>query len=85
MSATNNRFLQSSLTSNDLATETTFKGVSDRLTETLDVSGNVNVSSLTITDVDMPGIEIDGMEKLAEQIGARYRGRTYQRLGEPEQ
>lgn len=37
-----------------------------------------------ISDVDMPGVDLSGLEDFARQIGARYRERHYQQLGEPE-
>ena len=45
MSATNNRFLQSSLTTNDVATETTLKKVCDKLDAGIEVSGSVDVGN----------------------------------------
>ncbi len=40
---------------------------------------------VVISDVDMPGIDLRGLAAFAQQIGARYRGRHYQQLGEPEE
>jgi len=57
MAQTQNRFLQSNITSNDLATETTLKVISDKLSGTLDVDIDqpidVSVGDIIISDISM--------------------------------
>lgn len=43
----------------------------------------VNWAKVTVSDVDMPGMDIKGVEAFAQAIGASYRGRHFQRLGQP--
>jgi TatD DNase family protein len=40
---------------------------------------------VTTTAVELPEVDIRAVEALSQQLGARYRGRTPQRLGEPEE